>query len=331
MQGREAGGGTRRPSRFVRPFIGLGLLAGLLVYSSPASVLSSLAGASPGGLVAAVALVLIDRTANAYRWLWLLRTTPQGRHVPTPSVLYVFFISTFFGSFLPAGVGGDAVRAVTIARLHMPAADAFASVVVDRILGVVSVVMMALAGLLIVRAQIAPGSMTLLVLAAVGLLAASALVIFDQRTLRWGLRLLLVGRLAGVGRRLEGALAAVGEYRRHRRTLILVLAASIGVQVLRTLQAWCLGLALGVEAGLLWYFAFLPVIILVMQLPISIAGLGTGTAAFQLLFGTIGVPPAETFVLSMLFSALGLVGNVPGAILFALDRRARPAAPGASR
>jgi len=308
--------------------VAIGLLAALLIYSSPSSVLSSLASASPAWLSAAVALVLVDRTANAYRWLWLLRATPQGRALPTSGVLYVFFVSTFFGSFLPAGVGGDAVRTVALSRLNLPVAEAFASVVVDRILGVVSVLLMALVGLVVVRGLIAPRSMTLLILLGIGLLAGSTLVIFEQRWLRRGTRLLSGARLAGVRRRVDRGLEAVSEYRRHGRTLLLVLAASIGVQMLRTLQAWCLGLAIGVDADLLWYFAFLPVIILVMQLPISIAGLGTGTAAFQLLFGTIGVAPADAFVMSILFSTLGLVGNVPGALLVAFDRRRRPQRPG---
>jgi uncharacterized protein (TIRG00374 family) len=317
----SAGRAPQSVGRWLRPLVGIGLFLALLVYANPRQVASTLAGASAGWLIAAVALVLIDRTLNAYRWLWLLRSTPPGRTVPVRSVLHVFFVSTFLGSFLPAGIGGDAVRTVALSRLQMRMADAFASVLVDRLLGVVSVLVMGLAGLVVVRGLIEAQSLGLLALGAGILLAASALLLFEQRWIRWAVRRLAVGHLTGLTRRFERALDAVTEYRHDRRTLLLVLAASIGVQVLRTLQAWCLGVALGIPATLPWYFAFLPVIILVMQLPISIAGLGTGTAAFQVLFGTIGVGAADAFALSLLFSALGLVGNVPGAVLFAFDRR----------
>jgi TM2 domain-containing membrane protein YozV len=72
--------------------------------------------------------------------------------------------------------------------------------------------------------------------------------------------------------------------------------------------------------GLLWYFAFLPVIILVMLLPTSVAGLGTGALAFQLLFGTVGVSPADAFALAVLFSATALIGALAGGVLFVLER-----------
>src|SRR5512146_808081 len=48
----------------------------------------------------------------------------------------LFFVSTFVGTFLPASVGGDAVRAFGLARLRVPAAFSVASVFMDRMLGV---------------------------------------------------------------------------------------------------------------------------------------------------------------------------------------------------
>jgi uncharacterized membrane protein YbhN (UPF0104 family) len=86
--------------------------------------------------------------------------------------------------------------------------------------------------------------------------------------------------------------------------------------VLRVLQAWCLGLALGIEAPLAAYVAFIPIILLVMLLPITISGLGTSQAGFVLFFRTAGVSEPAAFALSVLFVALGVVGNLPGGLLW---------------
>ncbi len=59
----------------------------------------------------------------------------------------IFFVSTFVGTFLPASVGGDAVRAYSLSRLNVNGGDAVASVFMDRMLGVASVLLMALVGL----------------------------------------------------------------------------------------------------------------------------------------------------------------------------------------
>jgi hypothetical protein len=97
-----------------------------------------------------------------------------------------------------------------------------------------------------------------------------------------------------------------------------VLVGSVAVQGLRILQAYALGVALGIPNGPAVYFAFIPLILLVMLLPVTINGLGTSQAAFVWFFGRAGVPEAQAFALSILFVALGAVGNLPGGILYAM-------------
>ncbi|MGO8055901.1 lysylphosphatidylglycerol synthase domain-containing protein, partial [Rhizobium leguminosarum] len=67
------------------------------------------------------------------------------------AILHVFFVSTFVGTFLPASVGGDAVRATALGRLGVPLADAVASVFMDRVLGVLGVLAMGVGGLWLAR------------------------------------------------------------------------------------------------------------------------------------------------------------------------------------
>jgi hypothetical protein len=90
---------------------------------------------------------------------------------------------------------------------------------------------------------------------------------------------------------------------------------------LRVLQAWCLGRALGIPAPLFVYFIAIPVILLVMLLPVTINGLGTGQMAFEALFARVAVGAPEAFALSILFIALGFVGNLPGGFLYAVGPR----------
>jgi hypothetical protein len=87
--------------------------------------------------------------------------------------------------------------------------------------------------------------------------------------------------------------------------------------LLRITQAYFLGLALGIGQPLTTYVAFIPVILLVMLLPVTINGLGTSQLAFVWAFGQAGVSGALSFPLSVLFVALGVVGNLPGSLLYA--------------
>ena len=97
------------------------------------------------------------------------------------------------------------------------------------------------------------------------------------------------------------------------------LAGSVAVQLLRVAQAYCLGLALGIAAPATAYLAFIPMILLVMLLPVTINGIGTSQVAFVWFFGKAGTPAPEAFALSVLFLGLGVLGNLPGGLLYALN------------
>jgi uncharacterized membrane protein YbhN (UPF0104 family) len=114
---------------------------------------------------------------------------------------------------------------------------------------------------------------------------------------------------------------AVRGYAPHRSALVRVLVMSVLVQMIRVVQAWCLGRALGIGLPLAVYFVLVPIIMLAMQLPITVQGLGTAQIAFERLFVAAGAPAAPVVALSLLFIALGIVGNLPGGLLYAFGSR----------
>lgn len=319
----------KRPSLggFVRIVVAVALTALVLWRSHPVEVWRALTQTRPGPILMAVLLVLADRTLMAYRWLVLLRpfSGPGGPRVG--AVMRIFFVSTFVGTFLPASVGGDAVRAYALAQEGVDAPASVASVLMDRMLGVLSLLVMAVVGLLFAR-QMAHDPLVLTALAVTALVcAATAAVVFSQRADAAVRRIagwLPWERARGLAARL---LSAVQIYADRHGDLANVLAGSIGVQLLRIVQAYFLGLALGIGQPLTTYAAFIPLILLVMLLPITINGLGTSQLAFVWAFAQVGVPNAQSFLLSVLFVALGVVGNLPGSVLYATGgMHARPPA-----
>ena len=300
----------------LRLAVAVGLTGYLFWRAHPQDVLQAAANAQWRWIAAAAALVLLDRTLMAYRWLVLLRTSSAGP-LPLRAVMRVFLVSTFVGTFLPASVGGDAVRSIALARHGVPMADAVASVMVDRVLGTVSLLLIAAASIWFAPPGL-PGWLApvTLGLAIVGCIAV-VLGLFDSTAERWTLGLIgrfTRGKLHKAGTNL---LTSLRSYNRYPVALINVLVGSIGVQLLRITQAWMLGLALGLTPGFTAYLVYIPVILVVMLLPVTINGLGTSQAAFVWLFAASGVATADAFALSVLFLALGTLGNLPGGLLYA--------------
>jgi glycosyltransferase 2 family protein len=298
----------------LRATIAIALTAYVGWRAAPLDVLNAAASAAWPWIGAALLLVLIDRALMAFRWMVLLRALSTGTRPPFASVLRIFFVSTFVGSFLPS-LAGDVYRAYSLSRLHVSGVESAASVIMDRALGVVSMVVVAVVSLAFASdLRGIPGVLVSISIAAAGC-AAAAMALYNERIAA------LVQRTTGwlgprLGRPAARLVEAVRRYRWHHSELTNVLITSIVVQVIRVLQAYCLGMSIAVTAPIWAYFVFVPLIVLVMQLPISVSGLGTSQLMFDLLFGRVGVSSPHAVALSILFIALGIAGNLPGALLY---------------
>jgi hypothetical protein len=321
---------TRRGglARIIRVVVAAGLTALLLWQSEPRAVWNAARGADWRFIVLACVLVAIDRVLMAYRWWTLLAPLADGRSTvddgrsgrpPVNTVMRIFFVSTFVGTFLPASVGGDAVRAYGLSKEGVGGTDAIASVLMDRLLGIISILIVAIAGAFLARALIDiralfPAFAILIVLCA----AALAVVFSPRAAVAVAALLALLPRGRETGNRL---VTSIQRYATLHGAMANVLLGSLAVQVLRVLQTYCLGLSLGLTVPLAVYFALVPIILLIVLMPITINGVGTTQAGFVWLFGRAGVGNAPAFALSVLFLGIAVVGNLPGAFLYIARRR----------
>ena len=308
-----------------RAAVAVGLAGYILWKSHPRDVLAALAVADWRLIALAALLVVADRALMAYRWLVLLCILDPAERPPFPEVMRIFFVSTFLGTFLPASVGADAVRAYRMTRLNVRGSDAVASVFMDRIFGVASLFVMATLGLLLARDLAANVTIMLALAAAASVCAVTLLVVFSATAAR-RVSAMLTPMPATIRASGDRVLASIRRYSAYHGPLVNVFAGSIAVQILRVVQAYLLGLGLAIALPLPAYFAFVPLILVVMLLPVTFNGIGTSQVAFVWFFGRAGVPAASAFTLSVLFVALGVVGNLPGGLLYVFGRQQAPRA-----
>jgi uncharacterized protein (TIRG00374 family) len=283
-------------------------------------------------LLVALTLVMVamDRSLMAARWIYLLEGL--GIQAPRAKVVKIFFLSTFFGSFLPTGIGGEAVRAVSFSRLSSKGVETVASVAMDRFIGMLSMLLTGLVALIFFyRIYPHPALLATVLVLSVTAVVGMALLLsswFHRKVLD---RIVpspsLDGSAEGEGGAgwprwrcsIQRAIQALGRYRSRLGLLGFVLAMSVGVQVLRILQAYVLSEAMSLGTSLVYFFCFVPIILLITMLPISVSGLGTTNLAYVALFGSVGMDPDGAFVLSVLILALGVIGNLPGGVIYALE------------
>jgi uncharacterized protein (TIRG00374 family) len=294
--------------------IRLAITAAILVYLATqidmAEAARAAAAISRPHLLVVLALVGVDRAVMILRWVLLLRAA--GNPITTGAAARLFLVSSFVGSFLPAGVGGDAARAYGLARANTSSSEAVASVAVDRLLGILSLVVMGVIGLLTWTPE---GGDALRLGVAIGLLAAACVAVFWADA--WLRRLIPAHRHQGfVTRRLLRLTDAVGRYRGHRDVILHVFVWSIAVQVLRITQAYVLGLGLGMTVPFTYFLLFMPLALLLLLLPISISGFGLPQGGIVWMLDPMNVSHSVSFALSTLIVLTGLAGNLPGLFLW---------------
>ncbi len=299
-----------RLSLALRVVVSLGLIAFMLSRLDFENMLRFLRRADAFLVVLTLAAVFIDRSFMVTRWIQLVDALDI--HVARWRMVKIFFLSTFFGSFLPSGVGGEAVRAVSFSRLTERGVESVASVVMDRLLGLLSMLLTGLLSLSFFYSVYRhPALLALVVAGSIGLVSALALAlsrrvhakILASEKKNWWTK----------------AARAMGRYRARLGTLGLVLLLSVGVQLLRVLQAYLLSEAMGLGTPAIYFLCFIPPILIVTMLPISIGGWGTTNVAYVALFSRVGMDPDGAFVLSVLILALGIIGNLPGGLIYAWE------------
>ncbi|MBN2537578.1 flippase-like domain-containing protein [candidate division WOR-3 bacterium] len=336
---KRAGGGLKGLVSTVGRVLLSAVLLGLLLWMFRAQLPDALArirAARASYLALALGWYLVFVLISSWRWKILLAA--RGLHFSTWYLGRVFVLSLFFCKLLPTSIGGDVFRISYTARPGK-AAEAFSATLLDRLIGFVSLLLLAvLVSLGLFAFSPSARALELPILGVrfqgfgiAGLLAAGLLllvlvllVFFNDRAHRLAVRLFGRVRFLRLGERLDRVYDAVKQYRHHRGALALSIATGIGVQAALALSWHAVARAIGGTVPLVYYLVFIPLLNIVVNIP-TIGGLGVREWAYVLFFTPEWVPghlARETaLAAALLFLALDLVFALAGGLLFAVMRR----------
>lgn len=111
-------------------------------------------------------------------------------------------------------------------------------------------------------------------------------------------------------------LSQMGKYKAAPGVLIKVLALSFLFQALMILAKIFIFRSAGINLPLAVHFLYIPVIMAVSMLPISINGLGIREGMYIILYGYAGVDSATAVLCSLLFFILVTLASLAGGIAF---------------
>jgi uncharacterized protein (TIRG00374 family) len=252
----------------------------------------------------------------SFRWLLIIRAA--GESVSYIRVFLTTLVGIFFSQFLPAMVGTDVARMVELSDEAGTNARIVSTVLLDRLIGLISLVVMALVALFF-SYQITGGQDSSIAIMTVGAFAALIVgwfVFFNRQLMRrfnWIFKLPFAGRVETSIRNLYESLHYL---QNQPRLLVSALSVSFLMQIIEIGSIVFIARALNIQIPIVDFFIFIPLIWIVTTIPISISGLGLREGAFAVFFGQVGVPSFDAVALSLLYYAHHLILGVVGGLVF---------------
>lgn len=317
-----SGGRWRGLGKAVRAVVGLALLAVLLLRLDPRQVVGSFAGLVWGAVALAALAQAAAKLVWVYRWREILRA--NGLERGFWDLLAVVFIGLFFNNFLPTAVGGDLVRGYYAAGGRQGLASSYASVVIERALGILSLAVLAAtaSGIALVAGGTPLPRTLLTAVVAVGVLAVvGGLAAFSWRgwrplAERWSRR---AGRAAHL---LESLARGMELFRRPATPRLAIVGSSLALQAIAVLFHLACARAVGLGTPALVFFLVVPASVVASMLPVTLNGLGLREGTLVGLLVLYGAPAGEAGAFALLALLLATTFALAGGLVYPFYRLA---------
>ncbi|MFI5378561.1 MAG: lysylphosphatidylglycerol synthase transmembrane domain-containing protein [Tepidisphaerales bacterium] len=283
-------------------------------------VLSLIALADPALLLLCVLIFPINYLITSFRWHELLKAV--GIQLGGGRVFVLNMVGSFYNTFIPGTTGGDVLKAYYASKHTTHRAHAVMSVVVDRLIGLVALII--LGGVLsawqyfhtdpaniairLACGRVAVGSGVLVVLA----LVAVELLVHPTLSRISGMAFLL--RRLPMQRLVQTIVGVLTTYRSRWKLGLAMLVTTFPVHITTVISATLAGKAFGLPMPALYYFVCVPVIVLVGAVPISPQGAGVMEFFAIALTRQYGVTVSQAFALTMSIRLVQIIWNLTGGI-----------------
>ena len=249
---------------------------------------------SPGAVILVVVGYTIGQLISSVKWWTIARS--GGITTPYTSALKAYFIGMFLNCFSFGMLGGDAARGILVAQGQPKKTEGLASVVADRIHGLIVLSGIALVTSAIMgRDRVAPDLIQLLLLLVLGCTAGWIIG-------PWILPRLPFMKTTKIGLKLQQVMTI---FPRDLKTLTIITSLSVVFHLLQISLHWVMAYGMGITISFTTLLLVIPFVNIVCSLPISWNGLGVREKAYTYFLAT--APAIVTYEQAVAFGAIWLL------------------------
>ncbi len=309
----------KRFFNLIKIFISIALLALLfwMVKDKLTAIACIIKSANKALVVCSFAVMISGMILQSFRLKILLDI--QKVHLRIKDLIQLTFIGQFFNNFMPTAIGGDVIKAYYASGKSAKKLETFGSIALDRILGVITLMWIALIGLLVCHNYIAAKRAVIII---IGIISAAGVLfmafVFNETAAKAILLLRKAVKKENFKEKITRLYQITANYRRHKKAVLSTFLLSVVAQFAFFYMAYLLALSISSDISFVVLMVILPVISAVSMLP-SINGLGIRESGFvYFLSDKIGTDKA--FALSILYLGATISVSLIGGIIFLFKR-----------
>jgi len=268
-------------------------------------------------LLVGLAVYTVSALAAVWRWHILLKA--QHVRIAGRSLVGSYLVAGYFNNFLPSNIGGDLIRIRDTARAAGSKTLATTVVAMDRVLGLMALVLVAAVGATAAGRLQPNGSPIWAVWLWAGFLvgaAATTPAVFALAGVGRLLRPLTVFHAEWVSDRITKLTGALSRFRDEPGALLSCFGGALFVQASMVVFYFAVAYALHLDVTMWDLGVIVPISFIVQLLPVSINGFGVREATFSLYFSRIGQPIESAVVMSLVAQALLMMCSLSGAAIY---------------
>jgi len=307
--------------------ISVTIIGVLVYYIDPKQLSAALINAKPMYLLICLGLIAINRTLMPLKWNLLLRS--QKINAGWIYTIKIYFISSFLGIFLPPTIGADMIRVYYVHRKNIEISNILSSIIIERLIGFITLIFFGILGCVLLAnffVSIEFDVNRILALFIVGFITLA--VLFWVSFTEWFNQFLSVFLKIFKNKKILGKVESIinkfyGSYKQYKNSkgtlFVFTLLTCIEI-TLPILRSYFVAKALNVDISLIYFFAFLPVILLLIRLPISFDGFGIQEGGFAYFLSLAGATATEGFSVGLVNHLIFILGILPGGIFYLTEK-----------
>lgn len=303
----------------IRVTVSLALIALLLwtMRDKQAQVIGIIKNIDLRLLIAGAALFISSIAIIGCRLRYLL--TNQGLLLNYSEAISLTFIGYFFNNFLPTSIGGDVVKAYYASKKTANKVGCFATVLMDRLLGMFSLLLIATVILVLSSPYQTHGLVTWPIFTMLGLTVVLFFIMWNKRLARkLSSPFLALARWLKLEEKLKRVYNTINSFKDKKILIIRVILISIIAHLVcfSSLYFWAKGVGNPVSMRIV--FLTMPLIAIFSIILPSVNGLGVREWAIVFFFGP-HVGEQNAFALSILWLIMLFVISIIGGLNYAFS------------